>query len=148
MQARHHFRSLRARIRRDEVGASLVEFALVLPLLIVLLFGIMEAGWAFSQSVEVRNAAREGARLAVVDYGTGQDVIDETCNRANLSGSGANVTVTKNGTESVTIDIAQSYTSLTGLLDPFFGGLNLSSSVEMRAERDLATLTNQANTCP
>ncbi len=33
-----------------------------------LVFGIMEAGWLFAQQVEVRNAAREGARLAVVDY--------------------------------------------------------------------------------
>ncbi len=131
-----------------ERGASLIEFAIILPLLVLLLFGIMEAGWAFSQSVEVRNAAREGARLAVVDFGTGQDVIDETCNRADLSGSGATVTVTINGTESVTVDIAQSYTSLTGLLDPFFGGLSLNSTVDMRIERQLNTLTNDSDVCP
>ena len=44
-----------------EKGASLVEFAVVLPLLILLVFGIMEAGWLFAQQVEVRNAAEENA---------------------------------------------------------------------------------------
>ncbi len=135
-------------IRGKERGAALVEFAMVLPLLVMLVFGIMEAGWAFSQSIEVRNAAREGARLAVVDYGTGQDVIDETCARADLSGSGATVSVTINGTESVTVDISQSYTTLTGLLDPFFGGLSLDSTVEMRIERQLNQLNNDSGTCP
>ena len=48
--------------RRDrEKGASLVEFAVILPLLVLLVFGIMEAGWGFAQLVEIRNAAREGA---------------------------------------------------------------------------------------
>lgn len=140
--------SVREWRRNGDSGAALVEFAILLPLLVILLFGIMEAGWAFSQSVEVRNAAREGARLAVVDYGTGQNVIDETCARADLSGSGATVTITVNGTDSVTVDIAQTYTSLTGLLDPFFGGLSLSSSVEMRIERDLDVLTSDSDTCP
>ncbi len=135
-------------IRSREAGATLIEFAIVLPLLVLLLFGIIEAGWAFSQSVEVRNAAREGARLAVVDFGTGQQVIDETCARADLSGSGATVDVTVNGTTSVTVDITQSYASLTGLLNPFFNGLNLSSTVEMRIERDLDTMSSHSGVCP
>ena len=47
--------------RRDrEDGGLAVEFALVLPLLITLVFGIMEAGWLFAQQVEMRNAARRG----------------------------------------------------------------------------------------
>jgi hypothetical protein len=56
--------------------------------------------------------------------------------------------VTINGTDSVTVDITQSYTSLTGLLDPFFGGLNLNSTGEMRTERPLLQLTNDAGVCP
>ncbi len=134
--------------RRVEEGSALVEFAIVFPLLVFLVFGIMEAGWAFSQSVEVRNAAREGARLAAIDYGTGQAVIDETCARADLSRPGTAVSITVNGTESVVVDVVQTYTSLTGLLDPFFGGLNLSSRVEMRIERDLDVLGTDSGVCP
>ena len=58
------------------------------------------------------------------------------------------MSVTINGTESVTVDINQSYTSLTGLLDPFFGGLSLDSTVEMRIERQLNQLNNDSGTCP
>jgi Flp pilus assembly pilin Flp len=59
-------------------GAAAVEFALLLPLLVLLLFGIIEFGFAFSTRIQATNAAREAARLAVV----GVD------NWANISGSG------------------------------------------------------------
>ena len=46
-------------------GAVAVEFALVLILLSLILFGTIEFGWAFFTKAIVTNAAREGARLAV-----------------------------------------------------------------------------------
>ena len=49
-----------------EKGAELVEFALVLPLLLLLLFGIMDFGLLFQRYEAVTNAAREGARIAVL----------------------------------------------------------------------------------
>lgn len=133
----------------DERGAALVEFALVSVLLMTLVFGIMEAGWAFSQLVEVRNASREGARLAVVDFGDAPTVINETCSRARLSGSGATVTIQLDNNspdaDSVTVTITQTYASLTSFLDPFFGSISLSSSAEMRVERPLDTLAPMAS---
>jgi len=47
-------------------GASFVEFALVLPLLLALLFGIIECGFLFKDQMAVQQAAREGARAAAV----------------------------------------------------------------------------------
>lgn len=133
----------------EERGAALVEFALVSVLLITLVFGIMEAGWAFSQLVEVRNASREGARLAVVDYGDATTVINETCNRAQLSGSGATVAIQLDSNapdaDSVTVTITQNYTSLTSFLDPFFGAISLNAGAEMRVERPLDTLAPMAS---
>jgi Flp pilus assembly pilin Flp len=52
--------------QRREEGAAAVEFALLLPLLVLLLFGIIEFGFAFSTRIQATNAAREAARLAVV----------------------------------------------------------------------------------
>jgi len=56
---------------RDEDGANAVEFALLLPILVVLLFGILFGGILLNQHLSVTQAAREGARfgatLAVVD---------------------------------------------------------------------------------
>ena len=54
-------------VRRHE-GQDLVEFALVAPLLFLLLFGILEFGVAVWRYNTVANAAREGARAAV-NYG-------------------------------------------------------------------------------
>jgi Flp pilus assembly pilin Flp len=52
--------------RRGEDGAAAVEFALLLPLLILLLFGFIHFGLAFNTRIQATNAAREGARLAVI----------------------------------------------------------------------------------
>lgn len=47
-----------------ERGAQLIEFALILPILLSLLFGIVTGGLAFSQKLSLDNAARETARFA------------------------------------------------------------------------------------
>lgn len=53
-------------------GQALVEFALVLPFLIVLIIGIMEFGWLTKNQLTVNNAAREGARTAAVGRPTSE----------------------------------------------------------------------------
>jgi len=57
----------RARLRSgSEEGAAAVEFALVVPLLLTLLFGIVEFGTAYNAQILVTNAAREAIRAANV----------------------------------------------------------------------------------
>lgn len=130
--------------RRDrEKGAAMVEFAIVLPLFLLLVFGIMEAGWLFAQQVEVRNASREGARMAVVDYptpgeGDSDAIVTQVCNRASLSADRAYVTIEDTGADSAKVTVSQDYASLTGFL-PFFNDLTITSTTEMRIERDEVT---------
>jgi Flp pilus assembly protein TadG len=57
-----HERVDRAIREAPEKGASLVEFALVLPILLMLLFGIVTGGLALNSKNSLNNAAREGAR--------------------------------------------------------------------------------------
>ena len=77
--------------RRDrERGAAAVEFAIVLPLFILMIFGTMEAGWLFAQLNDIHHGAREGARLAAVDADL---VADNTCARMGIASS-PNVTIT------------------------------------------------------
>ena len=52
---------------RRERGAAAVEFALVVPVLLMVMLGILDYGMWFSDSLNVRQGAREGARRAVVD---------------------------------------------------------------------------------
>ena len=56
----------RLRLARSQRGAELIEFALVLPLLLLLVLGIVDFGFLFQRLEVVTNAAREGARLAVL----------------------------------------------------------------------------------
>lgn len=59
--------------RRSERGQAIVELALTLPLLLLILLGVFDFGLLFQQYEVVTNAAREGARLAVLpDYSTAE----------------------------------------------------------------------------
>ncbi len=53
----------RRRAAQAEQGAVAVEFALVLPLLVLLLLGTLTAGLAYSRAIGIQNAVREGARF-------------------------------------------------------------------------------------
>lgn len=57
---------------RNEQGQSVVEFAIVLPILLIIIGGIIDFGWVYSNQLSLNNCAREGARYAVV-HATEQD---------------------------------------------------------------------------
>jgi Flp pilus assembly protein TadG len=61
-------------LARDEAGQSLLEVALTLPLLLLIAVGIFEFGRAYQTWLVVTNAAREGARVAVLPNATTSDV--------------------------------------------------------------------------
>ena len=52
--------------RRSSRGAAAVEFALVMPILFLIMFGIIQYGLWFNDSLNTRQGVREGARLGVV----------------------------------------------------------------------------------
>ena len=54
----------------DESGASMVEFAIVLPLLLLILFGTIEFGLLLYNKQVITNASREGARFGIVSQET------------------------------------------------------------------------------
>lgn len=51
---------------KSEKGQSLVEFALVVPILLIFILGILEFGWLLNAKITLTSAAREGVRAAVV----------------------------------------------------------------------------------
>jgi Flp pilus assembly pilin Flp len=59
---------------RGQDGAAAVEFALLLPLLVLLLFGFIQFGLAFNTRIQATNAAREAARQAVIGIDNWGDV--------------------------------------------------------------------------
>lgn len=67
--------------RKRRGGSVILEFALVVPILLVVLFGIMEFGWYAKNSLTVSNAAREGARAAAL----GRSTTDITARVRNMA---------------------------------------------------------------
>lgn len=62
------YRELKLRFAmKKEDGQSLVEAALVLPLLILLLTGILDFGWIFAHQIVINNVSRDAVRYAVVN---------------------------------------------------------------------------------
>ena len=55
---------------KNERGQTMTEFALILPLLVVLLFGIIQFGIIFNNYVTLTDAVRAGARTGAVSRGT------------------------------------------------------------------------------
>jgi Flp pilus assembly protein TadG len=71
------FRRLQRIAWRNERGTALVEFALVLPLLLVLLLGMLDFGKAFNYWIDETHLANETARWAVVNKNPGSGTLQE-----------------------------------------------------------------------
>ena len=75
-------------------GAAVVEFAIVAPLLLMIVFGIIEFGRMIMVQQILTNASREGARRAIIEDAT-NDEVEELVSAylSDASVSGADVTV-------------------------------------------------------
>ena len=73
-------------VRSPRRGAALMEAAIVLPLVLLLLFGVIEYGWLFLKSQQINNACREGARVGVRHGSVGADVTSAVQNSLQAVG--------------------------------------------------------------
>jgi Flp pilus assembly protein TadG len=139
---------------RRENGASLVEFALVAPLIVMLLLGIIDFGWMLSQRQDVRHGAREAARLAAVNSADVATMTQLACDAMDIS-SGATITFDRgSGAIGSTgeVDMVVPVGTLTGFSRlPFVGAIYPSSfneTLTFRLEQPASSWTNGAASCP
>lgn len=151
------FKVLRGRRRCSARGAAVVEMAIVAPLLLTLVFGIIEFGWVFMAYQTITNAAREGARTAVLQgsladgsdvearvneyidpVGLGPYTLQIVSSMASATGEGLflkrsdDTANPKDPTETVRLTVPYSAVSLLGVLPA--GSFDLSSTCSMRKE--------------
>lgn len=137
---------MRGRARGDR-GAALVEFAIVVPLFFLLVFGIMEFGWAFYQHLDVRHGAREGARLAAVNYKTTANpsaadqttqIVTELCNRMDAGDEEIDIQLTRTGGavgDELEVTVSKDLQQLTGFLGFALDGVTISEDITSRIEQ-------------
>ena len=73
------------KIRRDENGAAVIEFAIAVPVLLTMIFGIFQFGLVFFASAGIQHALGEGARQATL-FPTPSDSAIQTTMQNNVFG--------------------------------------------------------------
>jgi Flp pilus assembly protein TadG len=103
--------------RKRRRGAAAVEFAIVAPIFFMLFCGMIEFGRAIMVEQIITNAAREGARVAVLDGASTTSVTTQVTNyltSANLGNAGATVSVSVAAPGSTTFTVADPSTAVYG----------------------------------
>src|SRR4051794_11308010 len=102
-----------------ERGQSMIEFALILPVFLLLAMGVVDLGRAFFTWNLVGNTAREGARYAIVSSRTSTQIVTYATGQAGVSG--VTVTVVSRGTggdanSPAVIEASYSFNAITPLI--------------------------------
>ena len=131
---------------KARAGSELIEFAVVLPLLLILMFGIVDFSLALYDKAVVTNASREGARAGIVattprpDLTAVQGVVSDYCSTYLINFGGAAPVTTASGIgggsgSPLTVQVQYYYNfAVISKLIPSLGSLNLTSTTVMRLE--------------
>jgi Flp pilus assembly protein TadG len=131
----------RSRNRKaSDRGSVAVEFALVLPALLLILFGIIDFGRALNAQISLTGAAREGARLAALGYPNA--AVQARVAAAAPSLSGVTTTVVAScpagagPTANAQVDVSSSFSFITpiGAIISYMGGSGLGAPVVLTAQ--------------
>jgi Flp pilus assembly protein TadG len=133
-----------------EAGSELVEFALALPILLLVVGGILDFGLLFQRYEVITNAAREGARLSALSTYTQADVqarVQSYIRSANLNAAQATITAVRTtvtvtptlafNAVTVTVTYPYAYTifgPIARLVGGTFGTTTLTAVAVMRSE--------------
>ena len=123
---------------RSAKGQSLIEFALVLGVLILMLMGIFDFGRAIYAYNVIANCAREGARMGIVDPTNTDAIVEAAKSRAiALDADELAVTVTQPESNVIQVEVTYNFYAVTPLITQLFGGgdyLTLRSMATMHIE--------------
>lgn len=133
-----------------ERGVAAVELALLAPILVVLLLGTIESAWLLGQQLDVRQAARQGARLAATDLGDSATIASRVClamddstdTTVDFSGSGAALG------EDIEVTVTKTPSHLTNFMDWLFPpAFALSNTATFALEASPPMWTDGSQSC-
>jgi uncharacterized protein (UPF0333 family) len=116
---------------KNENGQAMVEFALVLPILLLFIAGVIDFGWIFHNQLAANNASREAARFIAIHYYF--DKMDEKSHYATGSA------------EEAALGIIDGYTTMTDLniyeITPVSDDVNGGEKVKVEFSGNVIILT-------
>ena len=127
---------------KNEKGQAMVEFALLLPILLLLFSGIINFGWIFGNQLLANNAAREAARYTAIHYSDSSSDDDSAVATGIVAARAPTlvsptVTVSKSASgDSITVSIGSNVNLLTPLMSAIFpnGQYSVTAQCTMRLE--------------
>lgn len=123
---------------RSEQGQTMTEFAIVLPILVLLVFGVIQFGIAFNNYLALTDAARAGARRAAVSRlsgnGSTAGVNATRAAAADLNLSNLQVSVSSSWTQGSNVSVTATYPYSISLLGVIVKSGRLSTTVTERVE--------------
>lgn len=129
------------KVFKNKKGQSMVEAALILPIILMLVFGIIEFGRIFNAHMIMKNASRDGVRCAAVGEDYEDDITPKINNMTSTLGT-VNIEFTPaedsrvQGDE-VTCKVTYELQLITPIIGPLISGsnkLDIVSSTTMRVE--------------
>ena len=134
----------------DQKGVAAVEFAIILPLLLMLLFGMIEFGIILYDKAMITNASREGARAGIVFASGGisdeeiRSVVKKYCSGHMITFGEDSITdddidikpVVRDSGDNLTVTVTYRYDFLVlpDFVTGIVGNINLSAQTIMRME--------------
>ncbi len=128
------------KIFSKENGQSMVEFALIMPILLLILVGIIEFGFMFSNFLTLTNASREAVRA--ISLGSSDASATQRAKDTSINLDPTQIVVVINPSDSnrdpgdsVTVTITYEYDFLTPFMERIFGSdFQLETDTTMRVE--------------
>lgn len=131
-------------MKSDRRGATAVEFAIVAPILFLLVLGMIEFGRATMVQALLNQSAAEGCRVGIMEGATATDVQGRVraylptinASKVTIAVSPANPAAMETADEKLTVTVTVAYKDVGWLPVPqWLGGKTLTGSASMAAER-------------
>lgn len=124
---------------RNNRGQSIVELAMILPIIIILLFGIFEFGRVFNAHMVIANASRQGARVGSVGATVTEVESTVRTNASSLTLSDLTIVVSTTGSggrgETITVTVGYDINVSIPFVNLAVGNpVHLESAMSMRIE--------------
>lgn len=125
---------------KNQKGQSLVEFAIILPILILVVMAILEFGLILNSYLTIQNIAREGARLGIAG-GTDDQIRNVIFSSSpNLTASDLTINITpsdatRSSGDTLTVSVSYNYHGITPVISSLIGNIVvLRAQTLMRVE--------------